>query len=111
MPNRLFVRAKVRVPDQPSIRLKQTQVFHITGDNRSVIPYQADRMDRFVFDPSMNNMLVVLLADGEVGLFSNDDFKRLNLSQIKSEGEHAFEFEPTGQKVASAADLRMTIGI
>jgi hypothetical protein len=81
----------------PEIEANQTSIFLITGENRNtVINYSSSDLDKFSFQPALYNQLLAILPDGEIAIFSDEDFKKLDIASIKSSKKHTFQMQKKG---------------
>ncbi len=55
---------------------KNSKVYHITGDQRAVIPYYRGSNSEFRYDPNETNSLVVITTDQKVSVINNEEFDR-----------------------------------
>lgn len=110
LPNRISLNADIDLGD-PNLENASTRIFHITADNRSVIPYTYGQTNNFIFSPNLENYLVALKNDGQVAVFSDDDFNKLDQVKLRNTKAHTFNLKAQAQRVESAADLRMALGI
>ena len=60
-------------------------VFLITELNgRAVVKYQKGSWDKFTFDPTVPNQLLAVLPQNKIAVFTQKDFKNLNIDNIKT---------------------------
>ncbi|MEM7035432.1 MAG: hypothetical protein AAF570_00555, partial [Bacteroidota bacterium] len=89
----------------------KTMIYHITGNNRAVVTYSNADIKGFRFSPSDVNYLVAVLPGAKVGVFSDKDFDRLNLDELRKNGEFEFPMKASNQTVKNAKDLRKILGV
>lgn len=95
----------------PEIKNSAATLFLITGENRNtVIEYTPDTWDKFSFQPHLYNQLLAILPDGEIAIFSNEDFKKLDTTKIRAAGSHIFNMKKKGG-VAALKELEKIMQI
>ncbi len=57
------------------------KVYHITGDQRAVIPYETGCNCDFRYDPNESNSLVVITTDQKVSVIDNEEFDQIMADQ------------------------------
>ncbi|MCB9298684.1 MAG: hypothetical protein H6559_37045 [Lewinellaceae bacterium] len=90
----------------------QVMAYLITGGQRTVIKFPPHAWKDFRFSPRDDNQLVVLLPDGEVGVFRQKHFDRA-LNDIRSAAEngtpYVFDLDILKGEIRSAEDLQQII--
>jgi hypothetical protein len=106
--NAVTYRADFILPEDSYMDTRQTIVYHITGNNRAVLPLMpGEKLLKFV--PSDQNFLVVVMPNHKVAVFSPEGFAKL-LQSPKS-GTAQIMFEAKSEEVHNAADLRLVLGV
>lgn len=106
-PSSLAFKMDVQFEEGVYMDAGKTVLFHFTNDNRSVIPYDPSTWDRFTFDPEAYNALVTILPDGKYGIFTDEDFKKLDIQQNH---KATFKMRTTKERIQSPLDLRRELG-
>jgi hypothetical protein len=85
-------------------------IFHITGNNRSVLQWSlASKM--LEYSPRDRNYLVMLLPDNQIAVFSPEDFKKLNIGENGVRNGITLKFTAKDATIHNAADLRKVLGV
>lgn len=119
MPNVYACNARFDFGEDAYMDANKTAIFHITGNNRSVITYNNAEVDGFRFSPDEENYLVAVLPGNKVSVFTNDDFRRLDRKRFirpaknvnAKHKEFTFEMTPSDKEVTNAAELRLLLGV
>jgi len=70
------------------------KVYQITGSEQTVvIRYYSTENVPFAFSPSQPNQLVAILPDNKIARFTDKDFKKLNINEIKSAKKYTFKMK------------------
>ncbi len=81
-------------------------VFLITGRNRTaVVKYDNGSRDKFSFDPASRNMLLAVLPENKVALFTEEDFAALDVEAIRRDGSFTFRMRDGG-RITNNEELR-----
>lgn len=88
-----------------------TRFYLVTGNRRTgIIRYEAEQLDSFWFAPASNNQLVVVLPQNKVAIFSQADFKKIDIERLKKDRKYIFDLSKT-HKVHSAKELRRLLSV
>ncbi|MBC7864460.1 MAG: hypothetical protein IAF38_15910 [Bacteroidia bacterium] len=80
--------------------------FLVTGANeRVVIRYSKEGLAKFYFKPTDPNILLAVLPDDKVAIFSKENFSKLDVEKLKKEKKYTFKMEILG-KLESEARLK-----
>jgi hypothetical protein len=108
-PNTLIVKASFTIDNQP---IQEALVFLLEG--RNVIQYATDGVkwnntNSFAFSTDTQTRIIAVLPGDKVAILSTQDFKALNLSNIKSGANFTFHLQSVPEKIASVNDLHKLI--
>lgn len=112
-PNTWTLNVEMEMPnDFEGLTENEMDVYHITRDNRMVVPYKKRDLKSFNYFPQEENYLVVLFPDKTIGVVKPKEFDKVdtNLSR-KEEHKHTFKAQQVEHKINNAADLRFALGI
>ncbi len=88
----------------------ELDVYHITRDNRTVIPYVKEDLKVFKYLPDEQNYLVVLFPDRTIGVVKPQDFENVEFDNSENVlNSHTFKVQQVAHKVNNAADLRYAL--
>ncbi len=104
-PARMILSAKFDFGKDFNADVNNITVFLVTADNRSVVRYRAGDFDKFSFDPTANNELMAVLPGNKIGVFSVEDFKKLDIESIQKDAAFTFKMSVKGKAVESVDDL------
>lgn len=114
MPNAVRVAASFEFDENFYLKASQTSVFHITGQNRSVIPRTVadDNLTQpLAFSPQDENFLVVVLPGNKLGVFGPEDFRQMDLRQVRKSGKYTFRMRTVDVEIKDAQDIRDALGV
>lgn len=100
----------LQLPMDAVLADQEMQFFHITGDNRSVMPYRMKDLAQFKFFPQEKNYLVMLLPDQTAGVVKPKTFTALG-SNFDHGQKVSLEVQQVARKIDNAGDLRLALGI
>jgi hypothetical protein len=89
----------------------QCILFHFTNSSRSVMPYAPNAWRQFRFDPEMDNALVAVLPNGQYALFSDKEFRKLDLVKAKKEKALTLNMQTIEEPIRSPIALRKHLGM
>jgi len=84
-------------------------IFMITGDRRGLFPLDKRRFKSFAFNPNEYNCLVAALPDKRFAVFTNSEFKEIDLNGINEDGGYTFNMKPTATRIQSMDGLRIAL--
>ncbi|MEM9023838.1 MAG: hypothetical protein AAGB22_08845, partial [Bacteroidota bacterium] len=92
------VLCKARIQVEGTTGDEAFNVFLITGDQRNtVVKYAGTAIDKFAFQPSAYNQLLVVMPDDRVALMSNEAFQALDLTGLTEATELVLPVQTLGK--------------
>lgn len=88
---------------------KGISYFLVTQSERSVVRYSAHDLSKFSFDPSKDNVLIAVLPEGKVAVFSAYNFKELDLVRINSNKTALLQMATYTYEINSLDDLNKVV--
>ncbi|MBO9700346.1 MAG: hypothetical protein J7604_09075 [Sporocytophaga sp.] len=86
------------------------KVYLISGDARVAYKFAKSNLNKFRFLQDADNALVVILPNEKVAVFSNNEFKKLDLKEIRKTGKLNVDLETMPENIVSADQIRRLIG-
>ncbi|BDS10804.1 hypothetical protein [Aureispira anguillae] len=83
--------------------------FLVMGGERSVVRYSPSTLNKFSFDANDENILLAILPEGKVAVFSALDFKNLDLDKIVRSKTALIEMATSTIQISSLDDLDQVI--
>ncbi|MFL5728255.1 MAG: hypothetical protein ACJ75J_02105 [Cytophagaceae bacterium] len=108
-PGAVMISASFDVEGLSSETMDNPKIYLITGDDRTVVKYDIENLNSFIFTPTATNKLVYIAQDMSVAIYSSQDFKNIDIQKIKDNKAFKFQLIPTGKKIASTTDLQNII--
>jgi|GEM_PF-2322534 len=100
----------LELPMDKVLTESEMQFFHITGNNRAVLPYAWKDLEEFNYFPGDENYIVLLLPDKTAGVVKPEAFKRL-APQMEEGAKTQMKVQQVEGQIRHAADLRLALGI
>lgn len=85
--------------------INKVDVYMIIGDGRAVIRYPQYDWERFSFKPGDENKLIAVLPGNKVAVFTDSDFKKIDVSRIQDGQGYTFRLKTIDKKISSLNDL------
>jgi hypothetical protein len=91
--------------------LDNVTVYHLSGGSATVVKYKPEARNSFKFIKTGGNCLVAFLKDGQTAVFSNDDFKKIDETDLKRERRYTFKMKSTSSQGINADELRKMLNM
>jgi hypothetical protein len=111
-PDVISVGADFELESNNTAALPNMEVFLITGDRRVVVKYPKGWWHKFRFSPGSDNQLLAFLPNGQVGVFTNKDFKEVLpdiRKAVNEEKSYLFTLKIIDAEIRSLEDLSTLI--
>ncbi|MGH1337399.1 MAG: hypothetical protein ACRBFS_14850 [Aureispira sp.] len=86
---------------------KNVQYFLVTNDNRSVVRYDNNTIEKFSYNPNEKNMLLAILPNGQAAMAKNRAFMAFDKQRNKDHWN--LELETTGAILSSVDDIKRLV--
>ncbi|MCP4443014.1 MAG: hypothetical protein GY810_29260 [Aureispira sp.] len=85
-------------------------VFLITELNgRAIIKYYEGSWNKFTFDPTVPNQLLAVLPKNKIAVFTEEDFKALDIDKIKTSKAYTFHLKTKDKPINTLQDLEKSL--
>lgn len=92
------VKCKLKLAFNTQLEVDNFSAFLITGnDKNTIIHYYDKTLENFAFEPNVYNQLLVVMPDNRIALFTNEDFKKLDTSNITEESLLTLQMKDIGK--------------
>ena len=109
--NAQTINATVELPEDVYAIQENLLIYHVTGENRAVMTRTKKDMEGFRYVPTEENYLVCILGPDQIALFPPEDFEEAKQKARENDGKATLQFQKVEREIASAADLRIALGI
>ena len=107
--DRMAINAKFKFDGDIDVPENSLTAYLITGSNRSLVKYEFEDWDKFSFNPNSSNKVVVILPGNRIALFSEQQFKQLDIDKIKNDKSYIFTLHVQKTPVKSMDELSQAI--
>ncbi len=97
------VAANFKYDDNYSTKINA--IYLISGNERTVMPFDPQYNNTIYFDPNTRNCLLAILPGDKIAVFGANDFKALDIQKIKSNGDYTFNMKTLDKVIETPEDL------
>jgi hypothetical protein len=110
VPNPISLDFNLDFGDDQAMRASQVMLFHIIGNERSVLPYySAEELDRIVYSYEEDNYLVAILPGKKLGILYPQDFRPKSRGEMVKAGVLDAKLNIVDKQINNAGDLRKVL--
>lgn len=110
---RMDVVATIKLDNEPDAEVKEKlTLYYMSSDNKNLASWDwEDGKRTMVITDDPNACLFTLLPSGKAAVFSKEDFKKLNFTELKKPGKNevVFHLKTMKKAITSADDIRKLV--